>query len=414
MEVKIGSFTFSVGRSVAQQQQQQAGNGFSVNVASLFGGLSSKAQIAELYYSSTKGSHAVYSIINRASDIIADTLNYAVHRDANGEVKQDSLAIKSLNNPNANQTMREFFKAYAVNRLLFGEAYVYGIEKIGLDKGTYDLNVAHSQDVDVPTDKTDWLNPPRMLKVASGGKQVSYSMEDFIVVRNYNVNSQTNYGLSPLYPASVLAAKIISADSLEYSSFKQGGTEKVITPKASENTARIGNLNAQDLDDLDKQLNAIDGVKKKALSKPIEVHDIKDSPINLGVLQSTEAAIKALMFVYGIPYSVFNGNATYNNTEESYKVLYTTIGIPYAIEFLDKFAKFIKLENGEYLDIEVDKITQLQNSQLDMITALEKANASINEKRSVVGLPALSGEQYDEPIIPMGVTLGYEESKLEV
>lgn len=412
MEVKIGSFTFSVGRSVAQQQQE--GNGYSVNVASLFGGLSSKAQIAELYYSSTKGSHAVYSIINRASDIIADTLNYAVHRDANGEVKQDSLAIKSLNNPNANQTMREFFKAYAVNRLLFGEAYVYGFEKVGLDSGTYDLNVAHSQDVDVPTDNTDWLNPPTTVKVSSGGKVTTYDIDKFIVVKNYNVNSQTNYGLSPLYPASVLAAKIISADTLEYSSFKQGGTEKVITPKSSENTARIGNLNAQDLDDLDKQLNAVNGMKKKALSKPIEVHEIKDSPIDLGVLQSTEAAIKALMFVYGIPYSVFSGDGTFNNTEQGYKALYTTIGIPMAIEFLDKYAKFIKLENGEYLDIEADKIPQLQNSQLDMITALDKANASVNEKRSVVGLQALSGEQYDAPIIPMGVTLGYEEPKLEV
>jgi hypothetical protein len=61
------------------------------------------------------------------------------------------------------------------------------------------------------------------------------------------------------------------------------------------------------------------------------------------------------------------------------------------------------------LTLNTDKFEVLKNSATEQLGALEKMNASINEKREYMGYPQLSEGWANQPMIPMGVMLGYSE-----
>ena len=142
----------------------------------------------------------------------------------------------------------------------------------------------------------------------------------------------------------------------------------------------------------------------RVLNSNMEKIEIGKSPVDLGVLQSSDAAMKALMFVYKLPYSLFSGDGTFNNTKEGYKALYTQVGLPYAYEFLDKFTSVCGFKNGEYWTIDEQLIPQLKDDADKVITTLTKAYASVNEVRAAAGLQPIEGKEYDKPLMPMNVT----------
>ena len=118
--------------------------------------------------------------------------------------------------------------------------------------------------------------------------------------------------------------------------------------------------------------------------------------VNTEVLSaSSVAGLKALMFVYRLPYSLYSGDGTFNNTREGYKALYTQVGLPYAKEFLDKFTQVCGFKNGEYWTIDEQIIPQLKEDATNTLTAYDKAYASINERRAVIGLEPLVGDEYN-------------------
>ena len=62
--------------------------------------------------------------------------------------------------------------------------------------------------------------------------------------------------------------------------------------------------------------------------------------------------------------------------------------------------------NGAELRIDIDAIKELKDDINNTINAYIGANASINEKRSVLGLPRLDGEQYDQPVLRVNELIG--------
>ena len=93
-------------------------------------------KIAQLYYDQNKSNFAVYSVINYCAEAIADTLRYAkIVNKKQDEVTDHWSYNLLLDNPNEFSNTSEFGKAYAVNRLLFGDAYVYLLRGIGLSEG---------------------------------------------------------------------------------------------------------------------------------------------------------------------------------------------------------------------------------------------------------------------------------------
>ena len=366
-------------------------------------------KIAQLYYGQNKANFAVYSVINYCAEAIADTLRYAkIVNKKQDEVTDHWSYNLLLDKPNEFSNTSEFGKAYAVNRLLFGDAYVYMLRGIGLSEGKIkEMIVAHTQDVSfADLTQYNWMKPKQRYQIQVAGVPRTFEHEEILRVSSYNVDN-SDYGLSPLIPAAILAEKILNGSISEAMMFKNGGTEVILTNKQV-NEGRSVVWGSNDLERFNHELNDKNGKRLKLVNSAMDKIDIGKSPIDLGILNSTDAGLKALMFVYRLPYSLYSGDGTFNNTREGYKALYTQVGLPYAKEFLDKFTQLCGFKNGEYWTIDEQLIPQLKEDAANTLTAYDKAYASINERRAVIGLPPLAGEEYDKPLVPMNMVSGLD------
>lgn len=366
-------------------------------------------KIAQLYYDQNKSNFAVYSVINYCAEAISDTLRYAkIVNKKQDEITDHWSYNLLLDNPNEFSNTSEFGKAYAVNRLLFGDAYVYMLRGIGLSEGRIkEMIVAHTQDVSF-SDFTqyNWMRPKQRYQIPVAGVPRTFEQEEILRVSSYNVDN-SDYGLSPLIPAAILAEKILNGSISEAMMFKNGGTEVILTNKQV-NEGRSVVWGSTDLERFNHELNDKNGKRLKLVNSAMDKIDIGKSPIDLGILNSTDAGLKALMFVYRLPYSLYSGDGTFNNTREGYKALYTQVGLPYAKEFLDKFTQVCGFKNGEYWTIDEQLIPQLKEDADNTLTAYDKAYASINERRAVIGLEPLSGDEYNKPLVPMNMVSGLD------
>jgi HK97 family phage portal protein len=366
-------------------------------------------KIAQLYYDQNKANFAVYSVINYCAEAIADTLRYAkIVNKKQDEVTDHWSYNLLLDNPNEFSNTSEFGKAYAVNRLLFGDTYVYMLRGIGLSEGRIkEMIVAHTQDVSF-ADNTqyNWMRPKQRYQIPVAGVPRTFEPEEILRVSSYNADN-SDYGLSPLIPAAILAEKILNGSISEAMMFKNGGTEVILTNKQV-NEGRSVVWGSTDLERFNHELNDKNGKRLKLVNSAMDKIDIGKSPIDLGILNSTDAGLKALMFVYRLPYSLYSGDGTFNNTREGYKALYTQVGLPYAKEFLDKFTQVCGFKNGEYWTIDEQLIPQLKEDAANTLTAYDKAYASINERRAVIGLEPLTGDEYNKPLVPMNMVSGLD------
>ena len=369
-----------------------------------------RAAIASLFYDKAKANFAVYSVINYCADAVADTLRRAKIIDKDGNEVTNHWSYDVFFNPNKFMQPKDFYYAYAVNRLLFGDAFIYLLKRVGITQGQIkEMFVAHSQDVLIGTGAVnyDWTEPQKIYKIPIKGLIREFNFDEILRVYSYNVDSSSDYGLSPLVPAAILAEKLLNASAAEVSSFKNGGVETLLANKQSIEGQTIS-LSQPDLDSINKTLNDPNGKRVRVLNSNMEKIEIGKSPVDLGVLQSSDAAMKALMFVYKLPYSLFSGDGTFNNTKEGYRALYTQVGLPYAYEFLDKFTKVCGFENGEYWTIDEQLIPQLKEDADKVITTLSKAYATTNEIRAAAGLKPLEGDEYDKPLYPMNINAGLD------
>ena len=366
--------------------------------------------IARLFYDQNKANHAVYSVIKYCADSLADTLRFGKIVDKNGnEITNHWSYDLLLNNPSKGMGTKEFGYAYGINRLLFGDAFIYLIRGIGMSAGEIkEMIVAHTQDVTFD-DVTgyNWMQPKERYRIKTVGTDRLFNADEILRIYSYNVDSCSDYGLSPLVPAAILAEKILTGSVSEAMMFKNGGPETLLFNKQTVE-GRAVSWSEQNIADYNHELNDKRGKRVKLINTALDKIDIGKSPIDLGILNSTEAGLKALMFVYKLPYSLYSGDGTFNNTKEGYKALYTQVGIPLANEFLDNFTRLCGFKNGEYWTIDEQRIPQLKDDAVNTLAAYDKAYASINERRQVIGLMPLEGKEYDEPLIPLNVTAGID------
>ena len=125
-------------QSVMQQQL--------MNGRSTFNGYDRNA-IAALFYDKSKANFAVYSVINYCADAIADTLRRAKIIDKDGNEVTNHWSYDVFFNPNKFMQPKDFYYAYAVNRLLFGDAeqarFRIAILRARCDRADFDEAKAH-------------------------------------------------------------------------------------------------------------------------------------------------------------------------------------------------------------------------------------------------------------------------------
>lgn len=347
----------------------------------------------------------VRGIIDKIATAVSELSGYVELQDKNKKVIDDHWASKILNKPNDRFSKTKFFKAWTINRLLTGEAFVYFKMGVGKDIMRFsEMYVMPSQIVDVISDS--YFAPISKYKLSTSPSLDSALTPDNVMYSfAYNTDANSIRGLSPLKSSRFDTQLLKSALNRQNTSLTQGGVTNVVTPKSD----NMGGSALIDSKTLDKELNSGKRVNGTLpLTKAVEVHRLGDNPADLGVSQTMKDAVTALCFVFNVPVDLYLGQAKYENTKEAKKAIYEQVAIPLMQEFLEDFNNFLSAKMEEKFILNTDKIEVLQD-QDQTLTVLAKMKSTLNEMREYMGYPRIEKSWADEPIFSMGDSIGMVE-----
>ena len=373
---------------------------FSTGVALLDFSAVDRKKLVDYYKSNAIVRGIVGTTIGNAISELAD---YIELQDKNKKVIVGHWAEKTLNRPNDLYNKRKFIKGWAINRMLTGDAFVYGLEGAGLNAKQFtELYLLPSQDVDIITggltEPIKGYKLPKQYTLTAGltPKNVMFS-------REYNTESNTFFGLSPLQSAANIIQLLEKGDKRQNASLSNGGVNNIITPKPDQ----YGGVTEMQGENLKQEFNdRHEGNYNSFIKIPIEVHKVGDTPADLALLETSKYAINALCFVYGISVDSFLAQSKYENAKKAKKAVYEQAAIPLMNEFLEDYTTFCKLEEGVKFVLNTDKIEILKAAPTEVMANLTAMGASINEKREYMGYEKRKEPYCDLPAIPLGISLG--------
>ena len=347
---------------------------------------------------------AVMGVVNYIAENVGEVAKYLELQDKKGDYIENHWVLDLLRHPNDRFNLRRFATAWAVNKLLFGDAWVYAPSAVGKNLGKVsEMYVIPSWRIE--TDSDGKLQPLKGV-VLSGTSKGELSMDDVFESFDYNLDDGSFFGTSKVVSAAVYLDVIDKGMRRESQSLENGGVANLITPKGDD----MGVL-PEHADDLESRFNSKRNVNKTlALKIPVEVHQLGNAPVDLSILDTHKEAVTALCFVYKVPVDLYYGQAKYENAKEAKKTIYEQNAIPLANEFAEDLITFLMKKDrslvGWRLTVNTDRIDVLKEKSSDVLNNLNLAYASLNERREVIGYERIDEEYADKPIIPIGVQFG--------
>lgn len=353
----------------------------------------------------------VNGVIDYIADNVGEVMKYLELRKTNpdGTYKyiEDHWIMELLRKPNDRYNLRRFGKAWAVNRLLFDDAFVYAPLTKGKDRrvdpkiGMYILPGQK-----IATEAGGITKPFKGIKlIGEAGSTIDIDGKVFESF-GYNLDDTSFFGSSKIVAAAIYLSILDKGMRRQDTSLDNGGVAGIITPKADSQT--YGVLEA-DKDAVEKEINGKSSFNKlKALRTPIEYHAIGSKPVDLDILSSHKEAVTALCFVYRLPVDLYYGQSKYENAKEAKKAVYEQQAIPLAEEFAADLLSYLKLEDEFELVVNRDEIPALQETPTEALDRITKMHGSLNELRTANGFDRIEEPYADEPMIPLGTQFGNE------
>jgi len=392
-------------------ENEKAGNVYFASIADLLKGMDMEDFTAAIKRSDLKHAYETnapaWGIINKIAKAVGEMFTYLELQHWTGSEWQDvddHWLLDLLRHPNDRYNCQRFGQAWAVNRLVYGDATTYSPKLIGKELGQgKEMYIVPGHRVGI--EKGGYRAPMKGIKVTGGGKQPELiEPKDFFMSFNYNLDDTSFYGTSPLVVAAVYLSVIDKGMARQDVSLQNGGPTHIVTPKAD----NLGVMPAM-ADAVTEELNGKDVKGQiKALRTAIELHQLGVSPVDLGILASHKEAINALCFIYDIPVDLYYGQSKYENAKEAKKALYETNAIPLANEFAADFLAHFDMDLDYRLTVNTDKISVLQDDPADVLDNLDKMHATLNEKREAYGYEPRPEPWADLPMIPMSTVFGGE------
>jgi len=271
----------------------------------------------------------------------------------------DVASYLKLKNPNQIidiETKRKIF----INLLLFGEAFIYGLKPIGIDRYS-------SVEVLVNTDVTIHYNEDSIFKMVTG---YSYSTKQFrpeeiLHIKYSNPLKPYADGLSPLNSAFDLYRASTSIFEYERFFYENRGIIGFVSgvgdmPLTSSEEQKVQ-------DEFDKKTG---GTKKAGRIKVVK-NEIKFTPINfkpseMMADESQLAKLRTICSIYNVPSVLFNDNAssTYNNMQEAMKAFYHNAVLPACDLVFESLNEYLGLTSDEErLEVDYSDIDALQKDK---------------------------------------------------
>ena len=348
-----------------------------------------------------------YGIINRIAKATGEMFRYLELYDMKKEdYVEEHWVLDLLRHPNDRFNAKRFGEAWAVNRLVYGDAFVYHPPvSVGKDFGQV-KEMYQIPGHRVGIERGGYKSPMKGIKVKGGGQEEIIGPEQFFESFSYNLDDLSFYGFSPLVAAALYLSIIDRGMKREDTSLKNGGAANIVTPAKDS----MGVLPA-DKKTVEEELNGKDAAGKTfAMRIPIDVHQLGNAPVDLGILDSHKEAVTALCFVYDLPVDLYYGQAKYENAKEAKKALYENNAIPLANEFAADLLSHFRLDDQFTLTVNTDRIDVLKDDPADTLDNLGKMHATLNEMREAYGYEPRPEPWADQPILPLGVMFGNESA----
>ena len=347
----------------------------------------------------------VMGVVNYIADNVGEVAKY-LELTKNGEPVEKHPLLDTLLRPNDRYNLRKFVTSWAINRLLFGDAWVYVTRKVGKEGG-WNLYVIPSQRVVVKNGDT-YVEGVQIY----GTSQKTIPIEEVFESFDYNLDDTSIFGTSKVVAAAAYLSVMDKGMKRQDATLESGGATHIITPKPDETGAVL----PQHAAEAEKLMNGKGSTgKKRFFQFPIDVHQLGNTPVDLSILESHKEAVTALCFVYRVPVDLYYGQAKYENAKEAKKTIYEQNAIPMANEFAEDLLHYLKLDKEGYeMIVNTDKIDVLKDKPGDILDNLTKMNASLNEKREAYGYPRYEEDWADKPMLPLGITFGNEYGDIDI
>ena len=347
----------------------------------------------------------VMGVINYIADNVGEVARFLELRD----IKQDKYIeqhaiLDLLDKPNDRFTRRKFLTAWAVNKLLFGDAFTYAPKQAGKDRMPKEMYIIPGQRIEI--DRGGIAQPFKGIKLTgtSGTQEIALDGNVFESF-DYNLDDTSFFGTSKIVAAAMYLTVIDRAMQRQATTLKNGGPANVITPSAKAAAPAL----PQQVDDIEQKTNAQKNANKNiAMRTAIEVHKLGDNPADLSILSSHKDAINVLCFVYKLPVDLYLGQSKYENAKEAKKTIYEQLAIPMCNEFAEDLIHYLGLSDQFELVVDTDQIEVLKKNRGETLDDLGKMHATLNELREANNYPRIEEDWADKPILPLGVQFGSE------
>lgn len=320
-----------------------------------------------------------------------------------------------LSRPNDRFTLRKFVTAWATNKLLFGDAWVYVMRQdVGKNRGLpKEMYIIPSHRISAKWGAGDTSALMQGLTLTTGVRDRDIAFTDVFESFDYNLDDHSIFGTSKIVAAATYLSVMDKGIRREDTALENGGVATIITPKPDNIS---GVPRKSDVDQLEREFNHTKNVNRtKMLPTPVETHQLGNKPVDLDILTSHKEAITLLCFLYQIPVDLYYGQSKYENAKEAKKTIYEQNAIPMCNEFAEDLLNFLGLSREYKLEVDTQKIDVLQEKPSDTLDALGKMCASLNERREVMGYDPIEEDYADKPMIPIGTQFGnYEDDPYDI
>ena len=353
----------------------------------------------------------VMGVINYIADNVGEVARFLELRDLKkDEYIEQHPILDLLNKPNDRFTRRKLLTAWAINKLLFGDAFTYAPKQAGKDRTPKEMYIIPGQRVEI--DRGGLTAPFKGIKIigAPGREEIELEGNCFESF-DYNLDDTSFFGTSKIVAAATYLTVIDRAMNRQATTLKNGGPANVITPSSHAAAPAL----PQQVDDIEQKTNAQKNANKNiAMRTAIEVHKLGDNPADLSILSSHKDAINVLCFVYKLPVDLYLGQSKYENAKEAKKTIYEQLAIPMCNEFAEDLIHYLDLSDQYELAVDTDKIEVLKKNRGETLEDLTKMHATLNELREANNYDRIEEDWADQPILPIGIQFGNEASDFDI
>ncbi len=346
----------------------------------------------------------VHGVVNYIADNVGEVMTYLEMTDVKtGDYVENHPVLDLIKKPNDRFTTRRFGTAWAVNKLLYGDAWTYVVKGTGKDYGIpKEMYIIPSHRV--ACEHGDKDDPFKGIRITGTGMYKSIDMKSVFESFDYNPDDTSYFGTSKIVASALYLSVMDRGMAREDTALKNGGVANIITPQPDK---VVGVARPTESDSLEQEFNSNSSVNKtKVLRYPVEIHQLGNAPVDLNILESHKEAVTALCFVYKIPVDLYYGQAKYENAKEAKKTIFEQNAIPMANEFAEDLMNFLGLSDRYRLEVNRDKIDVLKDKPSELLDMLTKMNASLNEKREAMGYDRIDEEYADKPMFTGMVQFG--------